>query len=313
MVSKSIQQMSSGSKRVSTKTIGFIGVGLMGHGMAKNIVEKGFPLLVMGHRNRAPVEDLVGRGATEVKTAREMAEKADIIHICVTGSPQVEAVMEGEQGIIAGAKSGLIVIDTSTADPNSTLALAEKLATKGAHLVDAPLSRTPKEAEAGTLDTMVGATPELFEAVKPVISTWSTNIVHIGKLGDGHKMKLLNNFIAMGYAALYSEALAIADQVGITPQAFNSVIGTGRMTNGFYETFMKWTLERDESAHRFAISNGHKDMRYFSAMANEAGAVNPIASAVKNYFAGAEAVGRGDKYVPMLADYVASLNGRENT
>lgn len=294
---------------MANKTIGFIGVGLMGHGMAKNIVEKGYPLLVMGHRNRAPVEDLVGRGAKEVKTPREMAEQADIIHLCVTGSPQVEAILRGPDGILAGARKGLVVIDTSTADPTSTLALADELAAKGAHMVDAPLSRTPKEAEAGTLDTMVGADPEIFEAIKPVLACWSTNIVPIGKVGDGHKMKLLNNFIAMGYAALYSEALAVGEKVGISAETFNSVIGSGRMSNGFYETFMKWTLERDENAHKFAISNGHKDMRYLAAMAGEAGAVNPLGAAVKNYFAGAEAVGQGEKYVPMLADYVRELNG----
>lgn len=297
---------------MANKTIGFIGVGLMGHGMAKNIVEKGYPLLVMGHRNRAPVEDLVGRGAKEVSSAREMAEQADIIHLCVTGSPQVEGMVRGPDGILAGARKGLIVIDTSTSDPTSTLVLAAELGAVGAHMVDAPLSRTPKEAEAGTLDTMVGADPELFEQVKPVISCWSTNIVPIGKVGDGHKMKLLNNFIAMGYAALYSEALAVASKVGISPEVFNSVIGSGRMSNGFYETFMKWTLNKDENAHKFAISNAHKDMRYLAAMANEAGAVNPLGAVVKNYFGGAEAIGQGDKYVPMLADYVRSLNGLGN-
>ncbi len=294
---------------MTSETIGFIGLGLMGHGMAKNIVKKGYPLLVMAHRNRAPLEDLINRGAQEVETPREMAERADIIHLCVTGSPQVEAIMDGPDGILAGARAGLIVIDASTSDPTSTMVLADKLAAVGAQLVDAPLSRTPKEAEAGTLDTMVGAEPELFERVKPIISTWASNIVPLGKVGDGHKMKLLNNFIAMGYASLYSEALAIANRVGISPQTFDAVIGSGRMANGFYETFMKWTLEHDESAHRFAISNAHKDMRYLASMANEAGALNPMGAVVKNYFAGAEAVGQGERYVPMLADYVRDLNG----
>ena len=294
---------------MTNQKIGFIGLGLMGHGMAKNIVEKGYPLSVMAHRNRAPVEDLIGRGATEVGSPKAMAEQVDIIHICVTGSPQVEAVMGGDEGILAGAREGLIVIDASTADPTSTMVLAEKLAAVGGHFVDAPLSRTPKEAEAGTLDTMVGAAPELFEKVKPVISTWASNIVPLGKTGDGHKMKLLNNFIAMGYAALYAEALAVANRVGIAPQTFDAVIGSGRLSNGFYETFMKWTLQKDENAHKFAISNAHKDMRYLASMANEAGAINPLGAVVKNYFAGAEAIGQGEKYVPMLADYVRELNG----
>ncbi len=158
---------------MKNKTIGFIGVGLMGHGMAKNIVEKGWPLLVVSHRNRAPVDDLVGRGAREVASPKEMAAQADIIHLCVSGSAQVESLIRGEDGILAAGKEGLIVVDCSTSDPVSTGQLASELNAAGMHLVDAPLSRTPKEAEAGTLDAMVGADDATFEAVRPVLECWA--------------------------------------------------------------------------------------------------------------------------------------------
>src|SRR5215207_1383436 len=101
---------------MANKTVGFIGVGLMGHGMAKNILEKGFLLLVMGHRNRAPVDDLIARGAREATSPRQMAAEADVIVICVTGSAQVEAIVRGGDGIEAGARPGLFVIDSSTSD-----------------------------------------------------------------------------------------------------------------------------------------------------------------------------------------------------
>ncbi len=296
---------------MTKQTIGFIGVGLMGHGMAKNIVEKGFPLVVMGHRNRAPVEDLVKRGAAEAKTAKEVAERSDIVHICVTGSPQVESLIRGPDGIIASGKEGLIVIDCSTADPVSTLQLAAELKAAGMEMVDAPLSRTPKEAEEGTLDCMVGAEPDTFARVKPVIECWSTNINHLGELGLGHKMKLINNFVAMGYAALYAEALALAQKSGLTAEQFHAVLGSSRMRNGFYDTFMKWTLEGDPNAHKFTIANAHKDMRYLASMANAAGGVNHMQSVVKNLFAGMEAAGEGARHVPMLADYLLRLNGLE--
>lgn len=289
--------------------IGFIGVGLMGHGMAKNIVEKGYELHVMAHRNRAPVDDLIARGAKEVSSPRAMAEVCDIIHICVTASPQVEAIMRGSDGILASGKKGLIVVDCSTADPVSTLQLAAELQAAGMTFADAPLSRTPTEAEAGTLDTMVGADPETFAAIKPVLECWAAVIVHLGEVGLGHKMKLINNFIAMGYAALYAEALAIARKSGLTAEQVNSVIAPGRMANGFYTTFMKWTLEGDENAHKFTIANAHKDMRYLANMANAAGAVNPMQSVVKNAFAAMEAKDGADKYVPMLADFIAAQNG----
>ncbi|MCC2101269.1 MAG: NAD(P)-dependent oxidoreductase, partial [Hyphomicrobiales bacterium] len=250
---------------MTKERIGFVGVGLMGHGMAKNIVEKGYDLTVLGHRNRAPVEDLVKRGAKEAKSARGLAEASDIVFICVTGSPQVEAVVRG--GLKDGLKAGSIVVDCSTADPVSTMALAGELASIGVTLVDAPLSRTPKEAWEGTLDTMVGASDDIFARIKPVLDTWAGRVVHIGGTGDGHRMKLLNNFLAMGYAALYSEAVTLAQKVGITPERFDSVIRGGRMDCGFYQTFMRWTLEGDRDAHKFTLANAFKDMRYLESMA----------------------------------------------
>ncbi len=274
---------------MANPVIGFIGVGLMGVGMAKNIVTKGYPLVIMGHRNREPVERLKQLGATEARTPRELAAQCDIVHLCVTASPQVEAVMNGPDGIFASGRKGLIVIDCSTSNPVSTLALAE----------------------AGKLDTMVGADPETFAKVKPVIDCWAGNVVHLGPVGLGHKMKLINNFIAMGNAALFSEALSIARKAGLSAEQFHSVIGSSRMRNGFYDTFMKWTLEGDESAHRFTISNAHKDMRYLSSLANEIGALHPVQSMVKNAFAAMEAAGQAQRYVPMLADFVAEQNGLE--
>ena len=294
---------------MTEQVIGFIGLGLMGHGMAKNIVEKGQRLLVLGHRNRQPVDDLVARGAVEVATARDMAAQADVIFICVTGSPQVEAVVRGEHGIKAGARQGLIVVDTSTSDPVSTAALAEELAGVGATLVDAPLSRTPKEAEAGTLDCMVGADDETFARIEPLIACWATTIVHLGPPGSGHKMKLLNNFIAIGYAALYSEALALGARVGISPAQFNSVIAPGRMRSGFYDTLMRCVIDRDPEAHKFTLQNAHKDMRYVVSMATSAGAANFLGATVKNYVATADAMGKGDQYLPSLSDHIAELNG----
>lgn len=293
----------------SKPTVGFVGVGLMGHGMAKNLVSKGWPLVVLGHRKREPVEHLQSLGAREAATPRELAAQCEIVHLCVTGSPQVEATMRGEHGLLAGAKPGTVIIDCSTSNPVSTLALAEEAKARGVHFVDAPLSRTPKEAEAGTLDTMVGAEPEVFARIEPVLRAWAGNVVHLGPVGLGHKMKLVNNFIAMGYAALFSEALAIARRSGLSVEQFHAVIGSGRMRSPFYDTFMQWTLAGDENAHRFTISNAHKDMRYLSAMANEAGAVNLLQPQVKNMFAAMEAAGQGERFVPMLADFIAGLNG----
>ena len=288
--------------------IGFVGTGLMGHGMAKNIVEKGYALTVIAHRNREPVEDLKRRGAKEAASLHELAAQSDIVVMCVTGSPQVEAILTGPGGLASAGKK-LIVCDCSTADPSSTVKLAEALGAQGITLIDAPLSRTPKDAEAGTLDVMVGGDDAIFERVRPVLETFAGQNRPHGPVGSGHTMKLLNNFVSLGYAALYSEALALGAKAGLTPQVFDSVIRNGRMDCPFYQTFFTWVLERDPNAHRFSIANALKDLTYLSGYANASGTANPLGAAVRNSFAFAAGAGRAEDFVPMLSDAVAKMNG----
>lgn len=175
--------------------IGFIGVGMMGHGMAKNLLQKGFAVTVVGHRNRKPVEVLVAKGASEAKSVAEAASQSDILWICVSTTPQVEAIV---REALNGARKGLIIIDSSTSEPDSTLRLAEECRAKGVTFVDAPLNRTPKEAEEGRLNVMVGADDATVAVIKPALQAIAENIFHAGPVGSGHKIKLLNNFLAMG-------------------------------------------------------------------------------------------------------------------
>ncbi len=198
-------------------TVGFIGVGFMGHGMAKNILQGGYPLWVKGNRNRTPVDSLVGMGATEAKTPREMAENCDVIHICLSNSPQVEAVFHGPDGILAGARSGLIVVDTTTADPTSTEALAAALAEKGGMMVDAPLGRTPKEAEAGTLDAMVGADDAVFKQVLPIIDCWGRHHQPCRSDGCGPQDEVADELHIDGHGLPLCRGACRGDQSGIDP------------------------------------------------------------------------------------------------
>jgi 3-hydroxyisobutyrate dehydrogenase-like beta-hydroxyacid dehydrogenase len=208
-------------------------------------------------------------------------------------------------------KPGSVIVDCSTSDPTVTERLATELLTKGVHFADAPLSRTPKEAWEGTLDCMVGATEETFQRIKPVIATWAGKIVHIGGVGDGHRMKLLNNFLSLGYAAIYAEALALSRKIGIPVATFDSVIRGGRMDCGFYQTFMGYALEGNREAHRFTLTNAYKDLRYVESMANAATVTTTMASAAKNSFASAMAQGGAgpEDYVPHLTDFIARANG----
>jgi len=289
-------------------SIGFIGLGYMGHGMAKNILAKGYSLTVLGHRNRKPIEDLVSRGGQEAESEQALAETSDIIFLCLPGSPQVEVVVEK---LSAGLSSGAVIVDCSTSDPVSTARLSQTLTERGIHLVDAPLGGTPVQAEEGTLSAMVGADDAVFERIKPVIEAWAGTVVHIGKPGDGHRMKLLNNFLSLGYAALYSEALTLGQKVGVSVETFDSVIRGSRMDCGFYQTFMGYALEGNREAHKFTLTNALKDLTYLESMADAAGVANPTGNAAKNSFAMALAAG-GDgpeDYVPHLADFVARRNG----
>lgn len=293
---------------MAIETVGFIGVGLMGHGMADNILKAGYELTVFAHKNRAPVEDLVKKGAREATSLIEVATKSSIIFICAPGSPQVEQIVNT---LVEHLVPGSVIIDCSTSDPTSTLRLAKMLSGKGLHLSDAPLGGTPVQAAEGTLSAMVGAKSEIFKRIEPVIATWAGSIVHIGEIGDGHRMKLLNNFLSLGYAALYSEALAISEKVGLSAKRFDSVISGSRMDCGFYQTFMGYAVGGNREAHKFTLTNGLKDLRYLESMANDAGVANPIGNAAKNSFAKACAIGGSgpEDYVPHLVDFVAQENG----
>ena len=288
--------------------IGFIGLGWMGHGMAKNLVEKGFPLTVLAHRKREAVEDLKQRGAREVTSARALAETSDIVVLCVTGSVQVEALITGPDGL-ASAGRKLMVIDCSTSEPAITTRLAGALAEKGITLIDAPLSRTPKEAWAGTLDVMVGGAPEDVERARPVLETFAGRIVETGGTGTAHMMKLLNNFVSLGYAAIYAEALMMGAKAGVSEQTIHDVVRGGRMDCPFFQTFFEYVVGGNRDAHKFTLNNALKDLTYLSNFANASAAANPVGAAVRNSFALAIGTGRGEDYVPMLTDVVAAANG----
>ncbi|MDQ0391496.1 NAD(P)-dependent oxidoreductase [Labrys monachus] len=288
--------------------IGFVGLGMMGSAMAANLLAKGWPLAVLAHARREAVDRLVAAGATEAGSARELALASDIVILCVTGSPQVEEIVRGPGGLASAGKP-LLILDCSTSNPASTIQLAGDLAGQGITLIDTPLGRTPKEAAAGTLDVMAGGAEADVARARPVLAAFAGRIIHTGPTGSGHTMKLLNNFISMGYSAIYSEALMLGAKAGLTPKVFDSVVRGGRMDCSFYQAFFEFVLNRDENAQRFAMKNALKDMTYLASFAHASGAANPMGAAVRNGFAAAVAMGRGEAFVPALSDVVAALNG----
>jgi 3-hydroxyisobutyrate dehydrogenase-like beta-hydroxyacid dehydrogenase len=293
---------------MASETVGFVGAGLMGHGIAANILKGGYPLVTIAHRSRTQIDDLIGRGAEEASSLADLAARASMVLICVPGSPQVEATVAG---LMEGLKPGSVVVDCSTSDPVSTEALAGKLAERDVEMADAPLGGTPVQAEAGELSAMIGATDATFARIRPVVETWAGTIRHIGGPGAGHKMKLINNFLSLGYATIYAEALALGAKVGLPPKTVDSVIRGSRMDCGFYQTFMGYIIDGNPRAHEFTLTNALKDMTYLESMANAARVANPVGNAAKNSFSQAVSAG-GDgpeDFVPHLVRFVGARNG----
>jgi 3-hydroxyisobutyrate dehydrogenase-like beta-hydroxyacid dehydrogenase len=295
---------------MTIKTVGLIGVGLMGHGIGKNVVEKGFALNVMAHRNRGPVDDLIKRGATEMKTPAEIAKHSDMVILCVTGTPQVEAVVHGKDGLLSGAKKGLVIADCSTAVPDSTIKLAEECAAKGVHFVDTPMTRTPNEAEAGKLGLMVGGDISVIDQIRPVLETFADLIVHTGAVGTGHQVKLINNFLSIGHAALAAEAIAVASLAKIDMTALKTVIMGGGAASVMFGRLINVPLHDDDSHAKFAIRNARKDLRYYTNMTENMPAVSYLGEAVHQTLVVADNLGYGERYVPRLIDVMMKLNGK---
>ncbi|MEO5844128.1 MAG: NAD(P)-dependent oxidoreductase [Caldimonas sp.] len=280
--------------------IGFIGIGMMGHGMAKNILAKGYPLTLKANRNRQRLADLIAAGASEARTPVEVARASDIVFICVSSSPQIEDIVWGEDGLAQGARAGLIVIDTSTAEPSSTARIRADLAAKGTRYIDAPLARTPKEAEEGRLNAMVGAEPADFERIKPVLQAFCENVFHVGKPGDGHVLKLVNNMLAMTAAAAIAEAAAVAAKSGLSLQKLHEVVSAGGVNSGIFQMMFGRMLEGDLGGLKFAIANAQKDLRYYTHLAESLPVPSFVAEAAHQSFVQAANLGFGDKFIASL-------------
>ena len=287
------------------KHIGFVGAsGLMGHGMAKNIRAKGFELSITVHQRTEPVQDLLAAGAKRVASHADLAV-CDAVVICVTGSPQVEAVVAG---LLSNARQGLIVIDTSTSEPDSTRRLAALCAEKGVIYVDAPLTRTPIEAEAGRLNTMVGASQEVFEKISPLLQAYCENVFHVGETGAGHIVKLLNNFISQAICTATAEAFAVGTKAGVDVRQLVRVVSAGGANSGLFQSMSK-ALDGDFTGLKFELNNAAKDLRYYCHLTEGVKAHSQIGASVHQALNLAAALGYGSELVPSLVKAQAQLCG----
>lgn len=287
----------------NNQTIGFIGLGLMGSAMVECLQDNGFKMVVMANRSRHAVDAAVARGAEEVTSARAVAEKSDIIMLCMDTSQSVEGRMRGEEGVIAGLSDGKIVIDFGTSLPASTRALALEVAQKGAAMLDGPLGRTPQHAKQGLLNIMTAGDKDAFTRAKPVLDVVGENVFYLGESGAGHVMKLLNNAMSMTGASMMAEIFAVADKAGVSRQDVYDVMSSGPNHSMMMDMVSAYALRDDDTQLAFAIKNGAKDAGYYKQMLADAGIERSIAGQTASEMTQATNDGLGDEMVPKMIDH----------
>lgn len=287
-------------------SVGMIGIGLMGHGIAWNIANAGYGLTILDHAGNQPVDDLRGMGVQVAPRIADVAQAADVILLCVTGSPQVEAILGGEDGVIAHLRPGTVVVDCSTALPESTARMAAAVAAAGGQFLDAAMTRLPQHARAGTLNLLIGGDPALLERLRPLLETFSENITHIGGVGSGHLMKLMHNYVSLGFVSLLAEVAAHGQKAGLEMATLVDVLAQGGGGGAALQRISPFLLNGDASSMPFYISNAAKDLSYYRQTAEAAGVHRDIAEAVGNTLDTVVAEGRGQDFVPKLAELLKS-------
>ena len=293
------------AEQTSKPTVGLIGVGLMGHGIARNVAGKGYALVVLEHPGNQPLTELLSLGTKTAQTPAELARQCEVIILCVTGSPQVEAVLTGENGVLQGMKPGTVIIDCSTAVPASTVRMAQAVQAAGGKFIDAPMTKTSKAAHDGTLNLLVGGDAAVLAQVQPVLATFTEKVTHVGALGDGHRMKLLHNFVSVGQMTLLAEATACARKEGMNMQAFADVLGNGGGAGVALDRLKSFILADDPSGIAFSVSNAAKDLHYYSTMAHDAKAASLVADGAAATLKAQVDAGHGDAMLPEVIGFLA--------
>lgn len=276
------------------ENIGFIGLGTMGQVMARRLMAAGYPMTVW-NRTRAKADALVKDGAQRGESAADVARASDVVFIMVTDSATSEAVVCGPQGVLQGAHAGLIVIDSSSIDPEASCAIAQRARASGVMMLDAPVSGGPKVAAEGRLGIMVGGPADAFRACEPILRQLGTLVLHVGDNGQGTTLKLIANLI-MGVAIqAVAEALVLAAKTGIDPQTvvdITSLPGTGPQT-GAMATRGPRMIQHNFYPPHFSADNMHKDLSGALKLAEKHGVSLPTASAARELLRAVKSQGNG--------------------
>lgn len=278
--------------------VGLIGAGMMGHGMAANLLKHGHEVAVIAHRNRAPVEDLVAKGASEARSLAEIAA-AEVILLCVTTSKVVEDTI---RQLRPHLRTGQIIMDAGTSAPDATKKLAHELAALGVAYADIPLTGGPEQAEKAELGVLCGASDETFARIRPLLACFATTIRHFGPPGSGNTAKLISNYLVTGMVALVAEAFGAARAATIDWQDLYEVMLNGSGNSGVLRKMVEPALKGDFDGYRFALANAAKDIGYYVELAEGLGCNSKLTESVAEVFARAVETGHGGRNVSHLLD-----------
>lgn len=277
--------------------VGFIGLGAMGCGMARNILAKHGQLATMANRSREAINMLLAEGAEEYPDAAKLATATDIILLCLPNSDVVEATIDA---MAPALRTGQTVIDTGTSSLPSTLALNDRLTGMGVHFAESPLTGGQAQADKGILGALVGATPETFARIAPILDHFCATTQHFGPVGAGARAKFVNNYMVIGIAALVAEAFHIAAETETDWAQLYDVVIRGSADSGVLRRIIGNAKDGDFGGYVFSVENAAKDMGYITEMTAELGRDSPLNHAVKDLFDRATAQGHGQRRLSEL-------------
>jgi 3-hydroxyisobutyrate dehydrogenase-like beta-hydroxyacid dehydrogenase len=292
-----------------TERVGFLGLGIMGSRMAANVVKAGFELTVWTHTEGKAERWAAAHGASAANTPAEVATASDVVVSMVVDGAQVESVLCGRDGVAEGATEGLLCVDMSTIAPTDTRRIAARLNERGIRMIDAPVTGSSPRAEAGTLTIMVGGAGAYFERVKPLLESMGELIVHVGELGQGEMLKLINNSLGAANAAAVAEALLLADATGVDLDALVAVTQSGSGASAQMQMKSGPMREHDYTT-LFKTEHLLKDVRLCLEEAQAAGVPFPAAAHARDVLAATMGRGHGADDYASLIEAAEGLAGR---
>lgn len=285
---------------MAVKKIGLIGIGKMGYGIGLTLINKGVELYAMTNRNREGINKLLDIKAFEVESISKMVEKCEIVILSLPSSIEVDYVLSELYGKENNKKNMGLIIDTTTGDPGLSRDISERLSAAGFKYVDAPVTRGPKEAAEGRLNTILGGADNIKKEAEEIVSLYSEHIISTDGVGSAHKLKLLNNALSMGVIAISAEIFAAAEKLGITLESLKNLVQHGGVNSGLLQGFLKWSLEDSKDSLDFSISNAEKDLRYFECICADNGYSTNIIKSVHSLFKDSISAGAGSLTLPHI-------------